>query len=86
MYFLQGLKWSLQQALPLKNSSWKTGKPVETEKRLLISLITTIGEWCMKLPLNVLLTPLEHNKPILISSVFEARANNFKLYACGKRK
>ncbi|XP_035704350.1 ral GTPase-activating protein subunit alpha-1 isoform X3 [Folsomia candida] len=68
---IQGLKWSLQQALPLKNSSWKTGKPVETEKRLLISLITTIGEWCMKLPLNVLLTPLEHNKPILISSVFE---------------
>jgi hypothetical protein len=73
LFILQGLKWSLQQALPLKNSSWKIGKPVETEKRLLISLMMTIGEWCMKLPMNVLVTPTDSSKPALISSLFEVR-------------
>jgi len=65
------LKWSLQQALPLKNSSWASGKPVETEKRLLISLMLTIGEWCMKLPMDMMLASHEKNHPSLFSSVFE---------------
>jgi len=67
---VQGLKWSLQQALPLKNS-WKTGMPIEMEKRLLISLTFTLGEWCMKLPIDCFLAhPAKQNQPLL-SSVFE---------------
>lgn len=66
-----GLKWSLQQALPLKHSGWTSGKPVETEKRLLISLMLTLGEWCMRLPVESLTGSYEQGKSSLLTSIFE---------------
>jgi len=66
-----GLKWSLQQALPMKNSGWTSGKPVETEKRLLISLMLTLGEWCMRLPIESLVSSHDQDKSSLLTCIFE---------------
>lgn len=41
------------------------------EKRLLISLLVTIGEWCMKLPMTALLVTPENGKQTLFSLIFE---------------
>ncbi|CAL8089966.1 unnamed protein product [Orchesella dallaii] len=66
-----GLKWSLQQALPMKNSGWTSGKPVETEKRLLISLMLTLGEWCMRLSIESLISSYDQDKSSLLTCIFE---------------
>lgn len=55
----------------MKNSGWTSGKPVETEKRLLISLMLTLGEWCMRLPVESLTLSSDNGKSSLLTSIFE---------------
>ena len=69
--FFQGLKLGLQQILPLKNSTKLSGKPPEIEKRLCVSLMLTLGEWCMNLPVQVLLMTSETHRTPVLSAVFE---------------
>ena len=62
------LSRSLSALLPKPESSNDISKE---DRRLLLSLLSCLGEWCMKLPLEALVTVQEDGKSLL-NHVFEA--------------